>query len=74
MSTLREDIADIQQRLDDAEHATARLSHRQNYLLLVTSFLQGLLELPLELVEKVERQLVGSGPPSSCDTSSARHD
>ena len=60
MTTLREDIADIQRRLQDAEHAAARLPHREKYLLLVTGFLQGLLDLHLELVDEVEQQLAST--------------
>jgi DNA-binding PadR family transcriptional regulator len=64
MATLRDDIADITWRLDDAERTAKELPHRQKYLLLVTGFLRRLLELHLELVEDVERELA---PPSSSD-------
>jgi DNA-binding PadR family transcriptional regulator len=57
MATLRDDIADIWWRLDDAERTAKDLSHRQPYLLLVTGFLRRLLELHLELVDEVEREL-----------------
>jgi len=55
MATLREDIADIAQRLDDAERTAKELPHREKYLLLVIGFLRRLLELHLDLVEEVER-------------------
>src|SRR6201993_2203039 len=58
MATLREDIADIQHRLDDAEARAAQLPHRERYLLLVDGFLRRLLDLHLELVDDVERELV----------------
>jgi DNA-binding PadR family transcriptional regulator len=57
MATLRDDIADIQGRLDDAERTASELPHRQKYLLLVVAFLRRLLELHLELVDEVEREL-----------------
>ena len=58
MATLRDDIADIQHRLDDAEARAAELPHREKYLLLVNGFLRRLLELHLEFVDDVERELV----------------
>src|SRR5436305_6955179 len=57
VATLREDIADIEARLEDAEHAAKLLPHREKYLLLVTGFLQRLLDLHLELVDNVEQEL-----------------
>lgn len=57
MATLRDDIADISSRLDDAERTAKELPHRQKYLLLVTGFLRRLLALHLELVDEVEREL-----------------
>jgi DNA-binding PadR family transcriptional regulator len=62
MATLREDIADISWRLDDAERTARELPHRKKNLLLVTGFLRRLLELHLELVDEVERELA---PPRS---------
>ena len=57
MATLREDIADLSARLDEAEESAETLPHRRKYLLLVISFLRQLLELHLELVDEVEREL-----------------
>jgi PadR family transcriptional regulator, regulatory protein AphA len=57
METLREDIADIERRLDDAERRAGELPHREKYLLLVVGFLRGLLELHLDLIEEVQREL-----------------
>jgi DNA-binding PadR family transcriptional regulator len=57
MATLRDDIADIQARLEEAEAAARELPHREKYLLLVTGFLRRLLELHRELVDEVEREL-----------------
>jgi DNA-binding PadR family transcriptional regulator len=57
LATLRDDVADLQQRLDDAERAAAELPHREKYLLLAIGFLRKFLELHLELVDDVEREL-----------------
>jgi DNA-binding PadR family transcriptional regulator len=61
LTGLREDIADIKWRLDDAERSAHELPHREKYLLLVTGFLRRLLELHLELVDQVERELAPTG-------------
>jgi hypothetical protein len=57
MATLREDIADLSARLDEAEANAETLPHRRKYLLLVIGFLRGLLQLHLDLLAEVERQL-----------------
>src|SRR5919108_4226729 len=49
MRTLREDIADLLERLEEAEASAETLPHRRKYLLLATSFLRGLLQLHLDL-------------------------
>jgi DNA-binding PadR family transcriptional regulator len=59
MATLRDDIADIEQRLDDAELRATQLPHREKYLLIVTGFLRRLLELHFELIDQVEHELQG---------------
>jgi DNA-binding PadR family transcriptional regulator len=70
MATLRDDIGDIQARLDDAERTARQLPHREKYLQLVVGFMRGLLELHLELVDQVERELAlakgnGAGTPAA---------
>jgi DNA-binding PadR family transcriptional regulator len=57
MAALREDIADIQVRLEDAKRRASELPHREKYLLLVVEFLRRLLDLHLDLVEGLEREL-----------------
>jgi DNA-binding PadR family transcriptional regulator len=57
IATLRDDIADIWWRLDDADRTAHELPHREKYLLLVNGFLRKLLELHLEFVDDVEREL-----------------
>jgi DNA-binding PadR family transcriptional regulator len=59
---LRDDLADIAARLDEAEEAAHGLPHREKYLLIVNRFLRGYLELHEELVDEVEREL-GASPP-----------
>jgi len=65
MATLRDDIADIQSRLQDAERTAHQLPHREKYLLLVTSFMRRFLELHLELVDEVEQELSGEAVTTS---------
>ncbi len=60
IAALREDIADLVTRIDETEAGTDALPHRRKYLLLVTGFLRGLLDLHLELVEEVERELAAN--------------
>jgi DNA-binding PadR family transcriptional regulator len=57
IATLREDVGDLAARLDEAEARAETLPHRQKYLLLVIGFLRRQLELHLELVDEVEREL-----------------
>jgi DNA-binding PadR family transcriptional regulator len=71
MSTLRDDIADVEQRLDEAERSAAQLPHREKYLLLATSFMRRFLELHLELIDEVERELAG-GPDRLASTGVVR--
>ena len=60
IAALREDIADLVARIDETEAGSDALPHRRKYLLLVTGFLRGLLELHLELVEEVECELAAN--------------
>ena len=57
IATLREDVADLQQRLAATEAAAEEIPHRRKYLSLVNGFLRDLLELHLKLVDDVESQL-----------------
>jgi DNA-binding PadR family transcriptional regulator len=60
IATLRADIADIEQRLGDAQRRAHDLPHREKYLLLITRFLRRLAELHLDLIDEVERELAPS--------------
>jgi DNA-binding PadR family transcriptional regulator len=58
VATLREDIADLQERLRESEEQrSGRLPHREKYLRIIDGFLYDLLELHLKLVDDVEREL-----------------
>jgi DNA-binding PadR family transcriptional regulator len=63
MVTLRDDIADLRERLDESERAAARYPHRAEYLRLAVAFLRRLLDLHEQLVDDVEREL-GASPRS----------
>ncbi len=57
IGAIRDDIADLLDRLQEAEARAEALPHRRKYLLLVTGFLRRLFDLHLELVDQVEREL-----------------
>jgi DNA-binding PadR family transcriptional regulator len=57
MRTLRADVADIMNRLDEGTIRAQALPHRSKYLALVLDFLRDYLELHLALVDRVEREL-----------------
>jgi DNA-binding PadR family transcriptional regulator len=57
IAALRDDVADLRERLGEADDRADTLQHRRKYLLLVNGFLRRLLDLHLELVEDVEREL-----------------
>ncbi len=61
VATLRDDVADLARRLEESARAAEGLPHRRKYLLLANGFLRRLLDLHLELVDEVEREL---GPPA----------
>jgi DNA-binding PadR family transcriptional regulator len=57
LGTLRDEVADLQRRLEETKATTRDLPHREKYLSIVNSFLERLLELHLDLVDDVEREL-----------------
>jgi DNA-binding PadR family transcriptional regulator len=72
IAALREDIADLSQRLAETEARANTLPHRRKYLLLVVGFLRRQLELHLELVDEVQRELdpgAGGDPRTSLRSS-----
>jgi len=72
MTTLREDVADIEQRLEEAERSAHDLPHREKYLLVATRFMRRFLELHQELVDEVERELAPSRQKRPADAGLAR--
>jgi hypothetical protein len=64
MAQLRDDIADIQARLDDAERTAAELPHRERNLKLVIGFMRDYLDLHRRLIETVEREMAPRSAPS----------
>jgi DNA-binding PadR family transcriptional regulator len=60
IAALREEIADLEARLDETEAGADGLPHRRKYLLLVVAHLRGLLDLHRRLVDDVERELDGA--------------
>ena len=57
ITTLRDDLADLQARLDEAVASAEELPHRRKYLLLVIGFMRRLFDLHREWVDEVEREL-----------------
>lgn len=60
MGALRDDLADVRARLDDAERSAHDLPHREKYLLIVVGFLRRLIDLHEDLVDEVEAEVAGS--------------
>jgi DNA-binding PadR family transcriptional regulator len=54
---LRDDLADIAERIADAERRAEDIPHREKYLRIVTGFMRRYLELHEELVAEVEHEL-----------------
>jgi DNA-binding PadR family transcriptional regulator len=57
VGTLREDIADLGERVAEAEARAVALPHRSKYLLMTCGYIRQLLELHLQWVDDVERKL-----------------
>jgi hypothetical protein len=72
MAMLREDIADIQRRLDEGESRAGQLPHREKYLLLVSGFLRGLLDLHGDLIDQVEQELHAEAVSAPARSAQAR--
>ncbi len=62
IAALRDDIADLLERLEQSEASAETLPHRRKYLLLVSGFLRRLLDLHLEFADQVERELAPEPP------------
>jgi PadR family transcriptional regulator, regulatory protein AphA len=57
LASLRTDIADLSARLDVAEAAAATLPHREKYLMMGHRLSRRLLEVHLEWLDEIEREL-----------------
>jgi PadR family transcriptional regulator, regulatory protein AphA len=57
IGTLRVDIADLRLRIEESEASAELLPHRRKYLHLSNGFLGRLLDLHLEWIDEVEREL-----------------
>ena len=57
IATLRDDIADLRERLAESAAAADALPHRAKYLHLVNDFLERLVDLHADFVDEVEREL-----------------
>ena len=57
VAALRDDIVDLRERLDESDARAEQLPHRRKHLLLVNGFLRKLLDLHLEFVDELEREL-----------------
>jgi len=57
VGTLRDDIADLRERLAESAAAADALPHRAKYLHLVNDFLERLVDLHADFVDEVEREL-----------------
>src|SRR5262245_21307322 len=60
LAALREDLADLQERLDESVDTAKALPHRSTYLLIVIDFLRRYIELHDDLIDRVERELAPS--------------
>ncbi|MBY0397840.1 MAG: helix-turn-helix transcriptional regulator [Thermoleophilia bacterium] len=60
IGTLRDDLADLRDRLDEAERSADDLPHRRTYLLMTIGFLRRLLDLHEDFVTEAEERLSGA--------------
>jgi PadR family transcriptional regulator AphA len=57
VATLRDDVGELIDRLDEIEASAETLPHRRKYLLMTAGFLRQLLELHLDWVDQAESEL-----------------
>ena len=57
VATLRDDVAELKVRVAELAERAEGLPHRRKHLLLVSGFMDRLLDLHLDLVDDVEREL-----------------
>jgi DNA-binding PadR family transcriptional regulator len=56
-ATLRADIDDLLERIAESEQSAETLPHRRKYLLLTIGFLRRLIDLHLDLLDEIDREL-----------------
>jgi PadR family transcriptional regulator, regulatory protein AphA len=59
-ATLRDDLEDMRARVEETAERAKALPHREKYLNLGLEFIEGLIELYEELVEKIEQDFAAS--------------
>jgi hypothetical protein len=64
VTTIRDDISDLFVRLEESEEFARTRPSRTKYLLLVFGFLRRLLDLHLEFVDDLERELAPRTEPT----------
>jgi len=69
VTALRDDLADLLERLQESEESAETFPHRRKYLLLVSGFLRRLVNLHLDFVDEVERELA---PPREAKAAGTR--
>jgi DNA-binding PadR family transcriptional regulator len=69
---LRAELAQLSAQLDDAEERAAALPHREKYLVLVIDFLRSLLQLHLDWIDAVERDLADDEAAAAPPTAAGR--
>jgi len=57
VATLRDDVAELKERVAELAERAEDFPHRRKHLLLVSGFMDRLLDLHLDLVDDVEREL-----------------
>jgi DNA-binding PadR family transcriptional regulator len=65
IASLRGEIGDLLNRLEEAEASADSLPHRARYLHLSNAFLRRLLEIHLEWIDEVERELSPAAEPAT---------
>ena len=62
-ATLREDLADLRERIHEMTVSAPTLPHRTKYLLLAARFFGRIIDVYEELVDEVERELAPKSRP-----------
>ena len=67
ISPLKDEIADLRDRLDEAETSAHSLPHRAKYLLLTVDYLRRRLALDAAFIDEIERELDRSASPGAAE-------